>query len=82
MYRGKPIVYSLGNFVFDLLDEPPNRRGWVLELVLDHAGVARFSTKAVRIDDQGTPAPDPREPTPCAVRGAVQVAPCPFTFAD
>jgi len=82
MYRGKPIVYSLGNFVFDLLDEPENRRGWVLELVLDRAGVARFSTKAVRIDDQGTPAPDPGGAAPCGARGAAQVAPCRFTFAD
>jgi poly-gamma-glutamate capsule biosynthesis protein CapA/YwtB (metallophosphatase superfamily) len=81
MYRGKPIIYSLGNFVFDLLDEPANRRGWVLEVVLDHAGVARFSTKAVELDDQGTPGPDPSQPAPCGVRGASQVAPCPFAFA-
>jgi len=30
----------------------------------------------LRIDEQGTPAPDPSEPTPCGARGARHVAPC------
>jgi poly-gamma-glutamate capsule biosynthesis protein CapA/YwtB (metallophosphatase superfamily) len=70
MYRGKPIVYSLGNFVFDLLDRPENADGWVLELVVDRNGVRRFSTRAVHIDEQGTPAPVAGSATPCGVRGA------------
>jgi poly-gamma-glutamate capsule biosynthesis protein CapA/YwtB (metallophosphatase superfamily) len=77
MYRGKPIIYSLGNFLFDLLDQPDNARAWVLRLSLDHAGVARFSTAAVHLDEQGTPAPDPTLPAPCGERGAMQVTPCP-----
>jgi len=76
MYRGKPIVYSLGNFVFDLLDRPENAIGWILELVVDRHGVTRFSTRAVRIDEQGTPAPAPEIATPCGVRGARGVSPC------
>jgi poly-gamma-glutamate synthesis protein (capsule biosynthesis protein) len=76
MYRGKPIIYSLGNFVFDLLDQPENCRGWVLTLMLDHAGVSRFSTAAIRIDEQGTPAPDVRVVTPCGKRGDRSVSPC------
>ena len=77
LYRGKPIIYSLGNFVFDLLDLPENRRGWVLRLELDRSGVVRFSTAAVRIDDQGTPAPDPSVETPCGQRGDAATTPCP-----
>lgn len=77
MYRGKPIVYSLGNFVFDLLDQPANAVGWTLELEVDRAGVTRFSTLAVQLDDQGTPHPAPKLPTPCAERGARAVSPCP-----
>jgi len=66
----------LGNFVFDLLDRPDNATGWVLTLVLDRAGVVRFSTAAVHIDDQGTPAPALHAATPCGVRGAKAVLPC------
>ncbi len=76
MYRGRPIIYSLGNFVFDLLDQPSNATGWVLRLVVDHAGVARFSTAAVHIDERGTPMPDPSVATPCGVRGADNVVTC------
>jgi poly-gamma-glutamate capsule biosynthesis protein CapA/YwtB (metallophosphatase superfamily) len=76
MYRGKPIIYSLGNFAFDLLDRPENALGWQLRLVVDRRGVVRFSTTAVRIDDQGTPFPAPSLATPCGVRGARRVSPC------
>lgn len=76
MYRGKPIVYSLGNFVFDLLDQPENAIGWQVRLVIDRAGVVSFSTTAVRIDDEGTPFPAPAVETPCGVRGASTVVPC------
>jgi poly-gamma-glutamate synthesis protein (capsule biosynthesis protein) len=76
MYRGKPIVYSLGNFLFDLLDRPENAVGWALQLVVDRQGVTRFSTRAVHLDEHGTPAPAPSIATPCGVRGARAVTPC------
>jgi len=57
MYRGRPIIYSLGNFMFDLLDQPENARGWQLRLVVDRHGVASFSMSTIRIDDEGTPFP-------------------------
>jgi poly-gamma-glutamate synthesis protein (capsule biosynthesis protein) len=76
MYRGKPIIYSLGNFVFDLLDEPANARAWVLRLELDRHGVVSFRTSAVHIDEQGTPAPDPSVATPCGSRNANSVTSC------
>ena len=76
MYRGKAIVYSLGNFAFDLLDRPENALGWQLRLVVDRRGVVSFSTTAVRIDDEGTPFPALDLATPCGVRGASSVSPC------
>jgi poly-gamma-glutamate synthesis protein (capsule biosynthesis protein) len=76
MYRGKPIVYSLGNFAFDLLDVPENALGWRLRLVVDRAGVVSFSTAAVHIDDAGTPFPLPSAVTPCGVRGARTISSC------
>ena len=39
IYKGKPIIYSLGNFVFDGFDYPEARRGWLLRLKLDKSGV-------------------------------------------
>ena len=76
MYRGKPIVYSLGNFAFDLLDRPENALGWQLRLVVDRHGVVSFSTTAIRIDVEGTPFPAPDVATPCGARGARSVSPC------
>jgi poly-gamma-glutamate capsule biosynthesis protein CapA/YwtB (metallophosphatase superfamily) len=33
IYKGKPIFYSLGNFIFNsFLDEPNAKIGWILEL--------------------------------------------------
>ena len=77
MYRGKPIIYSLGNFLFDLIDQPENALGWQLSLVVDRRGVASFSTHGVRIDDEGTPSPDRHAVTPCGVKGASAISTCP-----
>jgi poly-gamma-glutamate capsule biosynthesis protein CapA/YwtB (metallophosphatase superfamily) len=76
MYRGKPIIYSLGNFAFDLFDRPENALGWQLRFVVDRHGVQSFVTSAVRIDDEGTPSPALDVVTPCAVHGAETVSPC------
>ncbi|WP_374593970.1 CapA family protein [Aquabacterium sp.] len=56
-YRGKPIVYSLGNFVFDGFSEPVNNTGWVLWLDVGKQGVHAWHVEAVRIDRQGSPHP-------------------------
>jgi poly-gamma-glutamate synthesis protein (capsule biosynthesis protein) len=56
-WRGHPIVYSLGNFVFDLFDEEANRTGWILQLTVNRNGVSAFETITVHLDDHGAPAP-------------------------
>lgn len=78
--RSLPLPQSmslrLGNFVFDLLDQPENAVGWRLHLVVDRKGVVSFSTAAVHIDEQGTPSPAPEMSTPCGERGTRAVSPC------
>lgn len=56
-YRGKPIIYSLGNFVFDGFSEPANNTGWVLWLDVNQHGVTAWRAEPVRIDAQGSPHP-------------------------
>jgi poly-gamma-glutamate capsule biosynthesis protein CapA/YwtB (metallophosphatase superfamily) len=75
-YRGKLIVYSLGNFVFDGFDEPPARRGWLLRLSLDRRGLLAWETRAAQIDDEGTPHPLPGTPTPCGQAGDAKPREC------
>ena len=72
-YRGKPIVYSVGNFVMKETDNDQQRRAWVLRLRLDRQGVQGFDTQPVQIDMQGIPTPGPQQATPCWERG--QAAP-------
>ena len=38
-YRGKPIVYSLGNFVFDGFDDEASNTGWLLRMDFDKEGI-------------------------------------------
>ncbi|MCG2577062.1 CapA family protein [Dechloromonas sp. XY25] len=76
IYHGKPIVYSLGNFVFDGFDYEDGRRGWLLRLHIDRDGIQHWETLAAHIDPDGTPYPMPGQATPCGSRGDVTVAQC------
>lgn len=58
-YRGKPIIYSLGNFVFDGFELPAAKAGWLLRLTVDRGGVVDWSIVEARIDEEGTPHPAP-----------------------
>lgn len=60
VYRGKPIVYSLGNFIFDGYVEVANRTGWLLNVVLNQQGVQRWDIDVVRMDRDGVPHPTGR----------------------
>lgn len=76
VWRGRPIVWSLGNFVFDGFELPPARVGWVLRLTLDRRGVRAWDTVEARIDAQGTPHPALQAWTPCGRRGEPTVQRC------
>ena len=68
-YRGKLIVYSLGNFVFDGFELPAAKRGWLLRLTLGRQGLLAWETLAAQMDEEGTPHPVPGALTPCGESG-------------
>lgn len=76
IYRGKPIIYSLGNFVFDGFDYPAAQRGWLLRLKLDQSGVTFWETLAAQMDEDGTPHPVSGALTPCGTGGSEQISAC------
>ncbi|MEO7108113.1 MAG: CapA family protein [Rhodoferax sp.] len=75
-YQGKPIIYSLGNFIMDSLDNEPQTRGWVLRLELDRAGVQAWHTVLAQISEAGIPAPVVDVKTPCWTRTGDQLGMC------
>ena len=68
-YKGKLIVYSLGNFVFDGFELPAAKRGWLLRLTLDKDGLRRWETREARMDEEGIPHPVSGAITPCGHKG-------------
>ena len=67
--EGKPVFYSLGNFVFDGFTETAHRTGWLLRMELDREGVRRWRTRVVRMDREGLPRPHTASPGDCWERG-------------
>ena len=74
-YRGKPIIYSLGNFVFDGFERPAEKRGWLLRLTLNKRGVHAWDTVAADMDAEGIPHPV-AVATPCGKAGDATVGSC------
>lgn len=75
-YRGKPIIYSLGNFVFDGFDSLPTTTGWLLEMNVSRAGVHSWQARTVRIDARGTPRLESPVPKQCWRRELPQSNDC------
>src|SRR5512133_479013 len=75
-YRGKPIVYSVGNFVMKETDNDNQRRGWLLRLQLDKLGAIGFDTRVAQIDLEGMPRADRASASPCWSRGETGVRQC------
>jgi poly-gamma-glutamate synthesis protein (capsule biosynthesis protein) len=65
IYKGKPIVYSVGNFIMKETDNPQQRQGWVLRLDISASGIEGFDTHVARLNSQGIPTYDPATPSPC-----------------
>jgi poly-gamma-glutamate synthesis protein (capsule biosynthesis protein) len=77
-YDGKPIVYSLGNFVFDGFTDADNNTGWLLRLDVNRQGVQRWRTFVARIDAQGIPHPNRQATGTCWERSkGIAPAECP-----
>lgn len=68
-YQGKPIIYSVGNFVMKETDNDLQRQGWLLRLQLDKEGVRAFDTRVAAISMEGIPSLDRTSTSPCWKRG-------------
>lgn len=63
VHRGAPIVYSLGNFVFDYYPvDPPEWTGWVVKLTATKGTAVEIETRAVVLDPAGLPRPACSDP--------------------
>lgn len=60
VYRGKPIIYSLGNFVFDGFELPAAKIGWLLRLDVTREGIVAWEAYEAIIDANGVPTPGSR----------------------
>ena len=54
-YKGKLIVYSIGNFVFGGFNTPQTTKGWVLRIEVDKDGLKAWDKIVVKLDKRGTP---------------------------
>jgi poly-gamma-glutamate synthesis protein (capsule biosynthesis protein) len=55
-YRGRPVVYSLGNFVFDYFPyDPPVWTGWMVRLTFGENGSPGLEKIPVELDAAGIP---------------------------
>ena len=55
VYKGKPIFYSLGNFVFEGFTDKVNNIGWALRMEVSKTGVTSWQLHTAHIDEQGLP---------------------------
>ena len=78
-YRGKPIVYSVGNFVMKETDNAQQRLGWLLRLRIDRQGVSGFDTRVAELDMEGIPKPARNVQSPCWSRGQAEAGICTAT---
>lgn len=75
-YKGRPIVYSLGNFVFDGYSSLENTTGWALQLAVDKEGVRQARIHVARIDKHATPHPSRHDAGQCWQRGESNFQDC------
>ncbi len=58
LHRGVPIIYSLGNFVFDYYPvDPPVWHGWAVKLSITKGKPIDVETRTVVLDKEGLPSP-------------------------
>jgi poly-gamma-glutamate synthesis protein (capsule biosynthesis protein) len=76
IYRGKLILYSLGNFVFNGFESQAANTGWLLRLTLDRRGIRRWHTVVIRLDERGLPRVDQAAASPCGDAHLTQVRTC------
>lgn len=55
MYRGKLVVYSLGNFLFNGFSTDDTTTGWMLNADFISSGLTAWDIQTVRLDSEGLP---------------------------
>ena len=75
-YQGKPIIYSLGNFVFDGFDSVPTTTGWLLQMQVSRDGVLSWQAHTARLNTQGTPRLEGNSPDKCWQRDMPDINTC------
>ncbi len=75
-YKGKPIVYSIGNFMIDELDNEAQTQVSVLKLSISRNGVTAWQTRLGKIDANGIPHPSPLAASPCWKQGEQTAGVC------
>lgn len=75
-YQGKPIIYSLGNFVFDGFSSVENNTGWLLRMEFDRQGARSWRIETAHIDKLGIPHPVKETANKCWARGNAEVGTC------
>lgn len=55
MYKGKPVFYSLGNFVFNGFHDEDTTTGWALELTVSADAKIEWQIYTAKLDRNGTP---------------------------
>jgi len=76
VYKGKPIVYSLGNFLFNSFETEATTTGWVLSARIGPDGVREWRTHVARLDADGVPWPAAGVASPCGHAGDGKVGLC------
>jgi hypothetical protein len=76
IYKGKPIVYSLGNFLFNGFDSEATTTGWLLEAKLEKSGARSWRTRVVRLAANGVPRLDENASSPCGDDRSDEVRAC------
>jgi poly-gamma-glutamate capsule biosynthesis protein CapA/YwtB (metallophosphatase superfamily) len=75
-HHGKPIVYSLGNFLFNGFDTEATTTGWILEARIGKEGVKEWRTRVVRLAPNGVPRLDAGASSPCGDSRSDEVRQC------
>ncbi|MDE2406969.1 MAG: CapA family protein [Xanthomonadaceae bacterium] len=76
VYKGKPIIYSLGNFLFNSFETEATTTGWMLSADIGADGVRSWRTYVARLDKDGVPHPSPTASSPCGKAGDTAVRQC------
>jgi len=63
-YKGKLIIFSIGNFIFNGFDPGPSRIGWVLRARIGKQRLIAWDTLVAKMDDFGQPLLQVDAPSP------------------